>query len=210
MKPPRQHWSATLWFLPLALTCFAAQVHAEDYPGANDAAANKAKALDVPASLIEVKRDGDKFYVSIDVHIDVAPKTAWQVLTDFPRMVKIIPDLQVSKVKAGADAQHFTVQQSGLARFGPFTQNYDSTREVELVPYERITAHNIAGNVKGMHSVLILSGDHGGTRLVYHADVEPGFWIPPLVGPAAVKGQTAEQFSALVREMKRREVAGAQ
>ena len=58
-----------------------------------------------------------------------------------------------------------------------------------------------------MHSVMTLSAEPSGTRLVYHADVEPGFWLPPLVGPAAVRDQTAEQFSALFAEMKKRDAA---
>ena len=55
-----------------------------------------------------------------------------------------------------------------------------------------------------MQSVMTLSADGAGTRLEYHADVEPGFWLPPLVGPSAVQRQTAEQFSAMIEEMLRR------
>ena len=49
-----------------------------------------------------------------------------------------------------------------------------------------------------------LEAETGGTRLQYHAEVQPDFWFPPLIGPALVQRQTAEQFSAMIQEMLRR------
>lgn len=50
-----------------------------------------------------------------------------------------------------------------------------------------------------------LEAEPGGTRLHYHAEVVPGFWFPPMIGPALVRHETAEQFSAIIREMMRRQ-----
>jgi hypothetical protein len=49
-----------------------------------------------------------------------------------------------------------------------------------------------------------LEPEAGGTRLQYHAEVQPEFWMPPLIGPAIVRHETAEQFSAIIDEMIRR------
>ncbi len=193
----------------LALLLGAAVVHAGDDPFTDNTAADKREQWLVPPRLVTVQRDGDQFHVDAVMHTDVQQKIAWEVLTDFPSLKKILPDVQVSEVTPGADERHLSVHQVGTARFGPFTKTYESTREVVLHPQEQISSTNVAGNVKAMHSVMTLSPEKGGTRLVYHADVEPGFWLPPLVGPAAVRDQTAEQFSALLAEMKKRESAAA-
>ena len=188
----------------------AAGAHADDYPSAgNTSMGTRAPQLVSPKS-VTVQRDAEQFHVDAVMYTEVSQKIVWEVLTDFANLKQILSDVQVSDVIPGADERHLSIRQVGLARFGPFTKKYESTREVVLVPQEHISATHVAGNVKSMHSVMTLSAEPGGTRLVYHADVEPGFWLPPLVGPAAVRDQTAEQFSALVREMKRREVAGAQ
>ena len=194
--------------LPLLLGA-AVNAAADDYPSAGNAASGGRAPLLVSPSSVNVQRDGDQFHVDVVIHADVPQRIVWEVLTDFSKLVQILPDVQVSDVIPGVDDRHMSIRQVGVARFGPFTKKYDSTREVVLVPQEQISATNVAGNVKFMHSVMTLSPEPGGTRLVYHADVEPGFWLPPLVGPAAVRNQTAEQFSALIAEMKKREAAAA-
>ena len=56
-----------------------------------------------------------------------------------------------------------------------------------------------------MASLMTLEAEEGGTRLTYRADMEPETALPPLVGPAMVQHETAAQFSAMVREMVRRQ-----
>ncbi|QIL80444.1 hypothetical protein G7047_11425 [Diaphorobacter sp. HDW4A] len=184
-----------------------ANAAADEYPSVSNANAGARAPLLVSPRSVNVQRDGDQFHVDATIHADVPQKIVWEVLTDFSHLVQILSDVHVSDVIPGADDRHLSIRQVGMARFGPFTKKYESTREVVLVPQEQISATNVAGNVKSMHSVMTLSPEPGGTRLVYHADVEPGFWLPPLVGPAAVRDQTAEQFSALIVEMKKREAA---
>ena len=52
-----------------------------------------------------------------------------------------------------------------------------------------------------------VASERRGTRLSYHAEVVPAFWFPPLIGPSVVRRETAEQFSAMTREMQRRQQA---
>ena len=185
----------------------AAGARADDYPSSGNAALGARAAPLVSPRAVNVQRDGDHFHVDAVMYTDVPQKIVWEVLTDFANLKRILSDVQVSDVIPGADDRHMSIRQVGVARFGPFSKKYDSTRDVVLVPQEQISATNVAGNVKAMHSVMTLSTEPSGTRLVYHADVEPGFWLPPLVGPAAVRDQTAEQFSALFAEMKKRDAA---
>ncbi|QNP49039.1 SRPBCC family protein [Diaphorobacter aerolatus] len=190
--------------------CAVVGARADDYPPqGGSSVARQAEGL-VPSRSVSVVRDGDRFRVDIVMHIDVPLATVWEVLVDFSAMPRIVPNLATSSVQKQGDAQHLLLRQSGTARFGPFSKEYDSTREIELVPMQRIRAHAVAGTVKAMDSEMILSNEGANaTRLVYHADVEPGFWLPPVVGPASMKSETAEQFSALLREMKRRHASGS-
>ena len=178
----------------------AAWAASDDYPGASSRASLLVSPRDV-----KVQRDGDQFHVDAVMVVPVSPAMAWQVLIDFGHMTRFMPNLGLSEVLPGADALHFTVHQKGMAKFGLFSKSFDSTRAITLQPeQQRITARNLDGNLKAMQSVMTLSADGAGTRLEYHADVEPGFWLPPLVGPSAVQRQTAEQFSAMIEEMLRR------
>ena len=207
MNGRARHLRWSIGCAALLLGLASASSHADDYPSAANTSANARAPLLVSPRSVTVRRDGDQFHVEAVMHADVPQKIVWEVLTDFSRLSQLLPDVHVSEVTPGVDDRHMSIRQVGVARFGPFSKKYESTREVVLVPQEQISATNVAGNLKSMHSVMTLSPEAGGTRLAYQADVEPGFWLPPLVGPAAVRDQTAEQFSALITEMKRRDAA---
>jgi len=76
---------------------------------------------------------------------------------------------------------------------------------VELVPYEIMKAKNISGNMRKMQSTTRLIPEGTGTRLEYHLEVKPNYWVPPLIGPAFIRAGVRDQFRAIVGEMARRQ-----
>lgn len=172
------------------------------------ATADTTPGFELPPGAVRVQRQGDRFSVEADLHAPVASATAWAVLVDFEHMPSYQPELRSSTVTE-RQGQHLVVRQTGVMRYGPFSSDVESVRELQLQPPRLIRAHGIGGQLKQMDSVTTVDAEPGGTHLNYRAQVEPGFWFPPLVGPAMVQEQTARQFSALVREMLRREETGA-
>lgn len=154
----------------------------------------------VAPEAVQVERHGAAFSVDLVMHTPVAPARAFEVLTDFEHMARFVPNLTESRVLERRDGS-LKVQQKGVARWGVFTLNFESVRELQLSPPREIRAHTVSGNVKAMDSLMQLAPEPGGTRLHYHAEVEPGSWFPPGIGPALVQHETAEQFSALLGEM---------
>jgi len=153
---------------------------------------------------VRVERVGDSFTVDLRMYAPVAPELAWAVLIDFERMAEFIPNLTHSQIlERGEDT--LQIRQKGVARYGPFSSSFESTREIRLTPKREIRAHGVGGNVKRMESLMRLEAEGDGTRLTYHAEVLPDFWLPPMVGPSFVRHETAEQFSAMIREMLRRQ-----
>jgi len=153
---------------------------------------------------VRVERSGERFTVDLVVVVPVPVRVAWGVLTDFAHMADFVPNLTSSEVLEQSE-KLLKVQQKGVARFGIFSSSFESIREIRLnAPFE-IRAHNVGGTVQQMDSVMQLQAEGNGTRLHYHAEVVPGMWFPPLVGPTVVRHETAEQLSAVVREMLRRQ-----
>ena len=153
---------------------------------------------------VQVERAGTSFRVALSIYVPVAPSLAWSVMSDFDHMAEFLPDLNSSQVTEHSD-NLLKVKQKGVARYGLFSSRFESIREIRLTPQSEIRAHGVGGNIERMESVMQLHTESGGTRLTYHAEVTPGFWFPPFIGPALVRHQTAEQFSAMVQEMKRRQ-----
>ncbi len=158
----------------------------------------------VPDNDVNVQRSGGSFTVDATMFTPVPPALAWAVLTDFDDMASFVPNLSSSHVLEHSDAL-LRIAQKGVAHYGFFSASFESVREISLSPQREIRSHNVSGNVKTMDSVMQLQAEGGGTRLHYHAEVMPGFWFPPLIGPSLVRHQTAEQFSAMLREMLRRQ-----
>lgn len=188
------HFTATVFAAALFATACAALIL-----GAAPAVADAPVLTDD----VKVERSAEGFTVDVKMFAPVAPSLAWAVLTDFERMAEFIPNLTHSQVLA-RDNETLRVRQKGVAHYGPFSHEFDSLREIHLLPPHEIQAHGIGGNLKRMDSVMQIEPDGSGTRLRYHVELVPDFWLPPRLGPSFIRHETAEQFSAMINEMLRR------
>jgi hypothetical protein len=63
----------------------------------------------------------------------------------------------------------------------------------------------ISGNMRKMDGITQLVGTADGrTRVIFHTDSIPGYWIPPIAGNAFIEHETREQFQELRDEIFRR------
>ncbi len=192
-----------MWIAAAALVAAPVMASAETYGSPPPVGAA------VTAQDVRVQRQGGAFNIEAVIHAPVSIASAWAVLTDFEHMPRYQSNLKSSEVLERS-AERLLVHQKGVARFGPFSSPFDSVREMTLAPQRSIRARQLSGStLKQMTSLMTLQPENGGTRLTYHADIEPAIGLPPLIGPAAVQHETAEQFSALVREMVRRQAEHA-
>lgn len=157
----------------------------------------------VVADDVRVVRTAGGFTIDMAAHAPVGPELAWEVLTDFDHMASFVPNLKTSQVTERS-SDLLRVRQTGTARYGVFWTDFESEREIRLRFPREIRSLGIRGNVGHMESLMRLEPEPGGTLLRYHAQIQPDFWLPPLLGPAFVQHETAEQFSAMIREMVRR------
>jgi hypothetical protein len=159
-----------------------------------------AEEVEVAVTLV---REGDALIIDAIMHVPVAPQEAWAVLADFDHFADFVPNMQFSR-SVSKPGEPLRIEQKGKARYGLLSFSYESLREVELLPYETLKSRVIKGNMKKMETLTRLSGENGGTRIHYHNEAVPDFWLPPLIGPAFIRHEVAEQFRAFIREMLRR------
>lgn len=159
----------------------------------------------VDESDVRVQHQGERFTIDVTMQVAVPPALAFAVMTDIAHMARFIPGIRHSEVLSQR-GQTLTVRQLGVARWGPFSKTFEAVREMQLSPPSEFRTRAIGGSFKRMESVTRFEplADGAGTRIVYHADGEPGDDFPPLIGAGIVRRQTAEQFSAMLQEMLRR------
>ncbi len=166
-------------------------------------------AFSIPAHAepeIRIEARGGGFAVQIDAHLDADAAIAWQVLTDYNRLAEFVPDMRVSRVISAAGSP-LQVEQHGRAGFLIFSFAVDVVLEIEETPPVKLAFRAIRGNMRNMHGEWRIEKSAGGIRLVYEAELEPSFWVPPLIGRAVLRHDIAGQVAGVVREIARRQAA---
>jgi hypothetical protein len=171
-------------------------------------AAGPAVAAAAGKAVVDVQRDGETFRVDATLFAPVPLDVAWDVLTDFDGMARFVPNIATSRV-VSRDGNRLTIEQRGLARFGPLAFGFTSERLIELAPRSEIRSIQTRGNMRRLESMTRFGADEGGTTLVYRVEVEPGALYPAALTERFLRDEIGEQFDAIVREMVRRHGARA-
>jgi len=157
---------------------------------------------------VDVAQDGDVYIVDTVIIAPVPLSDAWSVLTDFDGMARFVPNLTESRI-IDRSGNRVTVQQKGMARFGLFRFAFESVRELELVANEVVRSRQISGAMRTAQSQTKFLEAGGATRITYHAELEPGTWLPGFISRGFIAHEVREQFEAIANEMVRRRTQAA-
>lgn len=154
---------------------------------------------------IETGAEGDAVTVTASAQMQVEPRTVWSVISDYDHLADFIPDMRSSRV-IQRDGDQILVEQTGVFGILFFQQPVEVKLAVVEYPMRRIVAHAVGGNVKEMDGRYELESLPAGTiRLSYFGRLVPDFPIPPILGTMLVRRLLARQFTAMVREIVRRD-----
>jgi len=153
---------------------------------------------------VDVDYRDDTYFAHLAFPVAASPSVVIDVLTDFNHMVGIVPNLESSQIVSHKD-NVFIIRQRGKADFGPFSFPFESLRQIELLPDGRILGRALGGSTKHMRSELRVQAQGGGARIDYQLEVIPDRWLPSSIGVHFMRHEMAEQFTALIHEMERRQ-----
>ncbi len=103
-----------------------------------------------------------------------------------------------------------TVRQKGKATLGLFSFTFDNVREVEIVPLVEIRSHHISGDLESSTFTTRVIDVDGTPHIINIGRYVPKAWVPPLVGPALIGGETRKQFADIRAEILRRSARSGQ
>ena len=155
---------------------------------------------------VAVKITGEDVIIDLSLVVSASRQQVWAVLTDFDHMSSFVSNLKESKV---ITTTGFTqkIYQRGVARYGLIDFPFESTREMQLTPYETIQSHMISGNMRKMEGMTRLAEESGCTRIIFHTDTVPGYWLPPIAGKLFIENETREQFQQIRDEILKRKLS---
>jgi len=183
-----RHW--------LALLCLTA---------AASAAWAAAPASDIA---VDVRKQGSTIFVDVDCPVHAPVPIIWEVLTDDDHMSSFISTLDYSGVEGHRD-HILIVRQKGTAKVGLLSVAFENVREVEIVPAVEIRSHHISGDLESSTFTTKVVDIDGTPHIRNIGRYVPKAWVPPLVGPALIAGETRKQFEDIRSEILRRTVRQA-
>ena len=168
----------------------------------------RAAACAAAAPEVTVERRGDTFVVSARAPVAADADTAWSVITDYNRLAQFVPDLLASRL-VNAPGERLRLLQEGEAGFLLWRFKLNVELEIEETPRTRVAFRAVGGNLRRMQGAWRIEKADNAIVLVYDAELEPGFWVPPLIGPAVMRSDVGGQIPGVVREIERRRDAGS-
>jgi uncharacterized membrane protein len=154
---------------------------------------------------VAVKAVKDGAMITVDASW-VAPgprDLVWQVLTDYDGMPRFVDGLESSRVLERT-GNLLTVEQAGHESFGPFSFEFSTLREIELIPHEEIRSHLLqGGSLEHSETVTRLAPRLDETEVTYHASFRQR-GLPPLLGLYAVEQGVRRQLEQIRAEIRRR------
>ncbi len=170
-----------------------------------------AAALGAPAAQAQevqakVERAGEKIVVDVKARVAAPLATTWSVLVDYDRMPEFVSTLKSSRITSRQGNQ-LEVSQAGETRVAFMNFKFATVRSVELLPMSEIRTKLVSGDFKSFDTVTHLTEEGGETVIAYRGEYVPTAWVPPLVGPGVIAGETRRQYGQLLAEVLRRHAA---
>jgi Polyketide cyclase / dehydrase and lipid transport len=155
----------------------------------------------------KVERHGDKIVVDVTARVAAPLATTWAVLVDYDHMADYMSNLKTSKVLRRQGNQ-LEVSQSGETKVAFVRFAFASVRLIELLPMKEIRSQLVSGDFKSFDTLTQLAEVGAETHITYHGEYVPTSWVPPLIGPGVIGGETKRQYGQLLAEAMRRHATG--
>ena len=139
---------------------------------------------------LEVSREGESYQVKALIYLAAPPQAVFAVLTDYEHFTRISGSIVESKRVQQLDPMNTLVYTDTRFCALFFCRHVKEMQKVTQAPPGDISSTVLpaqSDNVKSGSAVLHLQAEGEGTLLDWQIRLEPGFWVPPLLGPLLVE-----------------------
>ncbi len=138
---------------------------------------------------IELTREGDRFIGTAEVWLDAPREQVFEVMADWDLSTQFSSLIVESRdLERGPDGgPGFYMKNKGCVLF--FCKTFEREGSVEREPYERISAaaDPDKSDFHMSEEIWQFEQTDDGTLVNYRIEMNPKFWVPPVIGPYAIK-----------------------
>ena len=139
---------------------------------------------------LDVSRDGDIYQIQALVYLAAPPQAVFAVLTDYQHFTRISASIIESRRVQQLDADDALVYTDTRFCALFFCRHVKEMQKVSETPPADIVSTVLpeqSDNVKSGSASLHMEAEGQGTLLHWQIRLQPGFWVPPLLGPLLVE-----------------------
>jgi hypothetical protein len=129
------------------------------------------------------------YQVQLEARVAAPPAAVWATLTDFPRLHRLSPALQLSQDLGPDPEGHRLVHTRSHICVWIFCRDLEQVQRMRPGPGWRLQAETLpeSGDFRSGRMVWRLAAEGAATRVQFSARLQPAFRVPPLLGPLVVQ-----------------------
>ena len=158
-----------------------------------------------------VGHEAGVYSVALDARLDAPRAHVYHLVTDYEHLADINPSIQESRVLrvTGPDEHrvHSILRVCILIFCKEMTQVQDVQQRGEGL-IEALTVPALSDFRRGVFRWQLLEEDTV-TRMRFIAELEPDFWVPPVIGPWLIKRKLIEEVRTTTAAIESRATSGA-
>jgi len=150
-------------------------------------------------------QQGRAYQVEVDALVSVPEPRARELLTDYAHLGRINPDIRVSEILLTRGPGDYRVRTVSEVCVWFYCKRIHQVQDVSEAADGSVTATVIPeqSDFRYGYVRLHLWQVPGGTRVLIRGELEPDFWIPPVIGPWLVKRKLLSEALDTLQNLER-------
>ncbi len=153
----------------------------------------------------QVDHDRGLYRIELDMRLDAGKGHVWRLLTDYPHYGQLNEAIKESEILRRQGPGSYRVRTLTRACVYFFCKTVVQVQDVTEVPGRYISASVLPALSDFRHGVAraYIWPEGAYTRIRVLAEVEPDFWIPPLIGPWIISRKLQSEALETIRNLER-------
>lgn len=138
---------------------------------------------------VDVGESAGRYAVEVEVRFDAPAARLRALITDYAHLDRINEAIRRSEVLAVNGPLQHRVRTEAQVCVGPFCRRIVQIQDVEVLPGGDVlaTLRPEGSDFRYGRAEWQFQPEADGTRMHFRSEIEPAFWVPPLIGPWLIK-----------------------
>ena len=146
----------------------------------------------------------DGLYVAnLEIQIEAPTKKVYALFTDFDYLTQLSDNITNSELVSGEYPEYIVeIKTHNCVLF--FCKDIKQTQHVIEQGEGYISVEDIEGKGDFVSAITLwhIRAVDSGTRVTFHAEMKPDFWLPPLLGPWLFKKRLIKDTQAMIERLE--------